>query len=146
MPASVFLMYTGRNWPNPVCSFYLPVSMSRNDSVHNVSPLLPRALQLSACSQTAPTTSYLLLIASSGALGKCLVLPCKARVQRTFELKATLYTYSLSLSLSLSKRATRVATRVWVRVHHMHDCPAASEYLRMAFFVYTGHVRRSAAT
>ena len=31
MPASRFLKYTGRNWPNPVCSFYLPVSTSRDD-------------------------------------------------------------------------------------------------------------------
>ena len=29
MPASRFLKYTGRNWPNAVCSFYLPVSTSR---------------------------------------------------------------------------------------------------------------------
>jgi len=33
MPASRFLKYTGRNWPNPVCSFYLPVSTSRDDPV-----------------------------------------------------------------------------------------------------------------
>ena len=32
-PASVFLKYTGRNWPIPGCSFYLPVSMSRKDTV-----------------------------------------------------------------------------------------------------------------
>ena len=34
MPASRFLKHTGRNWPNPVCSFYLPVSTSRDDPVH----------------------------------------------------------------------------------------------------------------
>jgi len=34
MPASRFLKYTGRNWPNPVCSFYLPVSTSRDDPVN----------------------------------------------------------------------------------------------------------------
>jgi len=33
MPASRFLKYTGRKWPNPVCSFYLPVSTSRDDPV-----------------------------------------------------------------------------------------------------------------
>jgi len=33
MPASRFLKYTGRNWPNPVCSFYLPVSTSRDATV-----------------------------------------------------------------------------------------------------------------
>jgi len=33
MPASRFSKYTGRNWPNPVCSFYLPVSTSRDDPV-----------------------------------------------------------------------------------------------------------------
>jgi len=33
MPASRFLKYTGRNWPNPVCSFYWPVSTSRDDLV-----------------------------------------------------------------------------------------------------------------
>jgi len=33
MPASRFLKYTGRNWPNPVCSFYLSVSTSRDDPV-----------------------------------------------------------------------------------------------------------------
>jgi len=33
MPASRFLKYTGRNWPNPVCSFYLPVSTSRDVTV-----------------------------------------------------------------------------------------------------------------
>jgi len=33
MPASRFLKYTGKNWPNPVCSFYLPVSTSRDDPV-----------------------------------------------------------------------------------------------------------------
>jgi len=33
MPASRFLKYTGRNWPNPVCSFYLPVSISRDATV-----------------------------------------------------------------------------------------------------------------
>jgi len=33
MPASRFLKYTGRNWPNPVCSFYLPVSISQDDPV-----------------------------------------------------------------------------------------------------------------
>ena len=31
--ASRFLTYTGRNWPNPVCSFYLPVSMCRDATV-----------------------------------------------------------------------------------------------------------------
>ena len=34
MPASRFLKYTGRNWPNPVCSFYLPVSTSRDATVY----------------------------------------------------------------------------------------------------------------
>jgi len=34
MPASRFLKYTGRNWPNPVFSFYLPVSTSWDDPVH----------------------------------------------------------------------------------------------------------------
>ena len=33
MPASRFLRYTGSNWPNPVCSFYLPLSTSRDDPV-----------------------------------------------------------------------------------------------------------------
>ena len=33
MPASRFLKYTGRNWRNPVCSFYLPVSTSRDATV-----------------------------------------------------------------------------------------------------------------
>jgi len=33
MPASRFLKYTGRKWPNPVCSFYLPISTSRDDPV-----------------------------------------------------------------------------------------------------------------
>jgi len=33
MPASRFLKYTGRNWPNPVWSFYLPVSTSRDATV-----------------------------------------------------------------------------------------------------------------
>ena len=32
-PARGFLKYTGRNWPNPGCSFYMPVSMSRNHPV-----------------------------------------------------------------------------------------------------------------
>ena len=35
MPASRFLKYTGRNWPNPVCSSYLPVSTSRDDPVRS---------------------------------------------------------------------------------------------------------------
>ena len=34
-PASGFLKHIGRNWPNPGCSFYLPVSISRNDPVGN---------------------------------------------------------------------------------------------------------------
>ena len=34
MPASRSLKCTGRNWPNPVCSFYLPVSTSRDDPVY----------------------------------------------------------------------------------------------------------------
>jgi len=33
MPASRFLKYIGRNWPNPVYSFYLPVSISRDATV-----------------------------------------------------------------------------------------------------------------
>jgi len=33
MSASRFLKYTERNWPNPVCSFYLPVSTSRDATV-----------------------------------------------------------------------------------------------------------------
>jgi hypothetical protein len=33
MPASVFLNHSGRNWQNPDCSFYLPVSMSRITTV-----------------------------------------------------------------------------------------------------------------
>jgi len=33
MPASRFLKYTGRDSPNPVCSFYLPVSTSRDATV-----------------------------------------------------------------------------------------------------------------
>jgi len=33
MPASRFLKHSGRNWPNPVCSFYLPISTSRDDPV-----------------------------------------------------------------------------------------------------------------
>ena len=33
MPASVFLNHSGRNWQNPDCSFYLPVSMSRKTPV-----------------------------------------------------------------------------------------------------------------
>ena len=33
MPASEFLNHSGRNWPNPGCSFYLPVSMCRTDPV-----------------------------------------------------------------------------------------------------------------
>jgi len=36
MPASRFLKYTGRNWPNPVCSFYLPVSTSQDTTVDEV--------------------------------------------------------------------------------------------------------------
>jgi len=39
MPASKFLKRIGRNWPNPVCSFYLPVSISRIATV-----LLPSAI------------------------------------------------------------------------------------------------------
>ena len=38
MPASRFLQYTGRKWPNPVCSFYLPVSTSWDDPVHSPRP------------------------------------------------------------------------------------------------------------
>ena len=33
MPVRRFLKYTGRNCPNPVCSFYLPVSISRDTTV-----------------------------------------------------------------------------------------------------------------
>ena len=33
MPVSVFLNHSERNWPNPGCSFYLSVSMSRIDTV-----------------------------------------------------------------------------------------------------------------
>ena len=33
MTASVFLNHSGRNWLNPDCSFYLPVSMSRKTPV-----------------------------------------------------------------------------------------------------------------
>ena len=35
MPVSGFLNlnHSGRNWPNPGCSFYLPVSMCRNSTV-----------------------------------------------------------------------------------------------------------------
>ena len=35
-PASGFLKHSGRNWPNPGCSFYLPVSTCRNDPVVHV--------------------------------------------------------------------------------------------------------------
>ena len=35
-PASGFLKHIVRNWPNPGCSFYVPVSMSRNHPVINV--------------------------------------------------------------------------------------------------------------
>ena len=33
MPVSEFLNHSGRNWPNPDCSFYLRVSMCRTDPV-----------------------------------------------------------------------------------------------------------------
>ena len=36
MPVNRFLKYTGRNWPNPVCSFYLSVSISWDDTVCGV--------------------------------------------------------------------------------------------------------------
>ena len=39
MPANVCVSTvnrSGRNWPNPVYSFYLPVSMSRNHHVESV--------------------------------------------------------------------------------------------------------------
>ena len=36
MPASVFLNHSGRNWRNPDCSFYLPVSMSREPPVIDI--------------------------------------------------------------------------------------------------------------
>ena len=39
MPASGFLNHSGRNWPNPDCSFYLPVSMCRNSTVKVDMPL-----------------------------------------------------------------------------------------------------------
>jgi len=40
MRASRFLKYTGRNWPNPVCSFYLPVSTSRDATVDDIFAIL----------------------------------------------------------------------------------------------------------
>jgi hypothetical protein len=33
MPASGFLNHSGKNWPNPGCSFYLPVSMCLTGTV-----------------------------------------------------------------------------------------------------------------
>ncbi len=44
MPASGFLNHSGRNWQNPDCSFYLPVSMCRINTVH-------------ACAHRSSTTS-----------------------------------------------------------------------------------------
>ena len=35
-PASGFLKHIVRNWPNPGCSFYVPVSMSQNSTVIRV--------------------------------------------------------------------------------------------------------------
>ena len=48
-PASVFLKHSGRNWPNPVCSFYLPVSTSRE-----VYMTLPGFILPSVSPRTAP--------------------------------------------------------------------------------------------
>ena len=46
MPASRFLKYTLINWPNPVCSFYLPVSTSRDDPVGKADLVCALALEV----------------------------------------------------------------------------------------------------